>query len=350
MNAPTFEQIYGAMACRSPKFDGIFFTAVKTTKLFCRPVCPARTPKPENVEFFKTAVEAVHAGYRACKRCRPMDMGVEPPDWIQQLRSQLEKYPEKRIRDQQLREMGLDPVVVRRTWLRRYGHTFHAFQRARRMGVALSTFRSGGDKIDAAINSDYNSDSGFAAAFEKILGAPPSRASQLNPAVSRWIETPLGPMFAVESDGKLALLEFVDRRMLETQLKIFQRRFEQRVIPGNTPLLEQIERELDDYFSGKTSRFETPVVLRGTEFQEAVWRALMDVPYGTTASYAELAQMIGNPEAVRAVARANGDNRIAILIPCHRIIGSDGSLTGYGGGIWRKKRMLELERASLGAG
>lgn len=340
---PSFEELYAEMEQRSGKYDGIWFTAVKTTKIFCRPVCPARTPLARNVEFFPSAKEALHAGYRACKRCKPLDMGAAPPAWVEALTQRLDAHPEQRIRDQNLREMGLDPATVRRTWIQRYGFSFHAYQRARRMGVALAAFRAGADPVDAAMKTDYGSESGFRAAFEKILGVPPKQALDARPALSCWIESPLGPLFAVESEGRLALLEFIDRRMLETQIRTFQKRFGQRVIPGEAPVLEQVREELKAYFSGHLRRFETPLDLRGTPFQESVWRALLEIPYGETRSYGALAQTLGNPGGMRAVAKANGDNRLGILVPCHRVIGADGSLTGYGGGVWRKQRLLDLE-------
>lgn len=159
------------------------------------------------------------------------------------------------------------------------------------------------------------------------------------------ISTPLGPMVAVADDEVLVLLEFADRRMLPTQLKRVRRAFNCEIRQGHSPLFPALQKELDEYFAGTRRAFRTPLATRGTPFQEEVWTALRRIPAGETRSYAELAHDVGRPTAVRAVARCNGDNRLAILIPCHRVLGSDGSLTGYGGGLRRKRRLLELEGA-----
>ena len=150
-------------------------------------------------------------------------------------------------------------------------------------------------------------------------------------------------MLAAATDRGLALLEFVDRRMLETQLKRMSHALGTSIVPGPNAMLEQTERELNEYFAGTRKVFEVPLLMEGTDFQESVWRELLTIPYGTTRSYGQQARGVGRDSAVRAVARANGDNRMAIIIPCHRVIGSDGKLTGYGGGLWRKKWLLDHE-------
>jgi len=155
-------------------------------------------------------------------------------------------------------------------------------------------------------------------------------------------------MLAVADDGGLALLEFVDRRGLERELASVQRRLARRILPGEHPHLDSIERELGDYFSGRSLRFRTPVVLAGSEFQRGVWEALLRIPPGKTRSYGEIAKEIGLGEAVRAVGRANGDNCLCIIVPCHRVIGANGALTGYGGGLWRKQWLLDHERTHAG--
>ena len=210
--------------------------------------------------------------------------------------------------------------------------------------MALGTLRTGADAVDAAMSTGFNSDSGFRDAFARIIGVPPGLADEAKPAWARWIETPLGSMLAIAVDEGLGLLEYVDRRMLETQLKVFQARWKRPIVPGGHPTLDLIERELKAYFAGELREFTCPIAAPGTPFQEAVWKALMDIPYGQTRSYLQQAQAIGNPEAVRAVGKANGDNRLAIIIPCHRVIKSDGTLCGYGGGLWRKRALLDLEQ------
>lgn len=159
------------------------------------------------------------------------------------------------------------------------------------------------------------------------------------------LDTPLGPMIAAVADDRLVLLEFADRRMVPTQFKRLGNLLGCAFEVGEVPLHARVRRQLDQFFAGKRSDFDLPVATPGTAFQQAAWDALRRIPTGSTRSYADQAAAIGRPAAVRAVARANGDNRIAIIIPCHRVIGSDGSLTGYGGGLDRKQRLLEIEGA-----
>jgi AraC family transcriptional regulator of adaptative response/methylated-DNA-[protein]-cysteine methyltransferase len=152
-------------------------------------------------------------------------------------------------------------------------------------------------------------------------------------------------MLAAATESTLCLLEFADRRMLELQFRRIRRHFDAFFVPGSNGVLDQLAAELESYFNGSLVRFTVPLSFPGSQFQRSVWQRLQEIPYGATISYREIAVSLGLPKAVRAVARANGDNRIAIIIPCHRVIGSDGDLTGYGGGLWRKRRLLEVEKA-----
>jgi len=161
------------------------------------------------------------------------------------------------------------------------------------------------------------------------------------------IETPIGTMVATATETHLLLLEFSHRRMLDTQLERVRRALDCEFEQGESPVFATVRRQLAEYFAGGRREFDVPMLVPGTPFQERVWSELLRIPAGTTTSYSRLAQAIGQPTAVRAVARANGDNRIAILIPCHRVIGSDGQLVGYGGGLWRKRRLLQLEGNAL---
>ena len=164
-----------------------------------------------------------------------------------------------------------------------------------------------------------------------------------DPVVLTRIETPLGTMVAGATERELVLLEFGDRPMLPTQLRRIETRSRSTCTAGESPVFDALRSQLDQYFNSERQRFDVALRAPGTPFQERVWMELRAIPAGATRSYAGIAAAIGQPTAVRAVARANGDNRIAILIPCHRVIGSDGALTGYGGGLWRKRRLLDLE-------
>lgn len=343
---PGAELMYRALVEKDSRYEGVFVAAVKTTGVFCRPTCTARKPKAENVEYFATAADALHHGYRPCKICRPLEAAGEAPDWLRPLLDEVAEQPKLRLTDRDLRARGLEPHRVRRWFQRHHGMTFHAYQRLVRLGEAFGRIRNGDDVASAAFATGHGSLSGFGDAFKRATGRPPrdSRARSLV-TVAR-LTTPLGPMLAGATEEGVCLLEFVDRRMLETQLERLRRLLDAEILPGSSPHLEALSGQLDEYFDGRRTGFDVPLVLSGTDFQCRVWEALRAIPYGETRSYQRQAEVIGRPEAVRAVARANGDNRIAILIPCHRVIGKDGKLTGYGGGLWRKRRLLDLERGA----
>jgi len=182
---------------------------------------------------------------------------------------------------------------------------------------------------------------GFNDAVQEYADARPGRGGPVV-HVGR-IETPLGAMIAAATSEHLVLLEFGDRRMRRTQFRRLSRLLRCDYADRDAPILAMARRQLDEFFAGRRQAFDVPMATPGTDFQRSVWKELRRIRAGTTKSYAEVAEAIGRPSAVRAVARANGDNRIAIMVPCHRVIGSDGSLTGYGGGVWRKQKLLELE-------
>ena len=163
------------------------------------------------------------------------------------------------------------------------------------------------------------------------------------PVVTTEIETPIGPMIAAASETHLLLFEFPHRRMIDTQLDHVRRAVGCELAPGDSPVFATLRTQLAEYFDGRRREFTVPLYTPGTPFQTRVWSELQNIRCGTTTTYLRVAEAIGQPNAVRAVARANGDNRIAILIPCHRVIGSNGELVGYGGGLSRKRKLLELE-------
>jgi len=336
--------MYQALVRRDSTYEGIFFVAVRTTGIFCRPTCPARKPAARNVEYFLNTSQALFNGYRPCLRCRPMECAGEVPDWLRPLLKILEEEPFNRLRDADLRGMGINPRRVQRWFKTHHSMTFHAYQRARRLGQAMGRLSLGADIMNTALDSGFESLSGFQDALRRLVGESPSRCRGKTLVHVTRVQTPLGPMVIGATQEVLCLLEFADRRMLETQLKRVEKFFDAVLVPGDTDLTRRTARELEEYFHGTLQRFTVPFELRGTEFQNRVWSELCAIPYGETLSYAKLAERIGSPRAVRAVARANGDNRISILIPCHRVIGSDGNLTGYGGGLWRKKWLLQLEK------
>jgi AraC family transcriptional regulator of adaptative response/methylated-DNA-[protein]-cysteine methyltransferase len=222
--------------------------------------------------------------------------------------------------------------------------TFQAYQRACRLGTAMRALHEGASTIDAGLDAGFESDSGFRDAFAKVFGETPGDARDTHLMSAAWMDTPLGPMLAVAGDRGLELLEFVDRRALETELRELRRSLGSAIVPGDHAILRQTRKELSEYFEGRRREFMMPLNQRGSEFQLKAWRALGRIPYGETRSYSDMAREVGSPAAVRAIGRVNGQNRIAIIVPCHRVIRSDGTLCGYGGGRWRKQWLLEHEQ------
>jgi AraC family transcriptional regulator of adaptative response/methylated-DNA-[protein]-cysteine methyltransferase len=225
--------------------------------------------------------------------------------------------------------------------------TFHAWLRTRRLGMALGGIKQG-DSIDsAAFDSGYESLSGFRDAFQKSFHITPGRAAQSEPLLFSRLTTPLGPMIAMAERRGLVLLEFLDRPALTREVEELQNRYGYAVAPGHNVHVQQIEAELAQYFAGKLTEFTVALHTPGSEFARQVWAALAHIPYGQTSTYGSIARLLGKPGASRAVGLANGHNRLAIVVPCHRVIGADGSLTGYGGGQPRKAFLLRLENAAM---
>lgn len=347
---PPRERMMRALTERDASCDGLFYAGVTSTMVFCRPSCGARKPRPANVEFYPTAREALFAGFRPCRRCRPMEIGDadRAPVWLAGLIRRVEADPSVRLRDAELRGLGVEPAAARRHFKKAYGMTFQAYCRSRRLGAAFGAIRRGGSIDDAVFDSGWESHSGFRDAFRKAARRPPGAARRGDFIRMAWIETPLGPMAAGATERAVCLLEFTDRRMMEAQVATVRRRFRLPLFPSDSPLFGMLRKELSEYFGGARKSFDIPLEYPGTDFQRSVWEALLRIPYGEKRSYAELARELGKPGASRAVGHANGLNRIAILIPCHRVVNADGGLGGYGGGLWRKLRLLETEGAASG--
>ncbi len=340
----TFQEKYEVIGTQDPSYEGLFITGVKTTGIFCRPSCRARKPKIENVVFFDTANSALQHGFRPCKICKPMEQLAETPDYIQSLIGELHKTLTAASRTAIWWNEGLEPNHIRRWFKTHHQMTFQAYQRMLRINSAYQKIESGKSVLDSALESGYDSLSGFNESYRTIFGEPPTSPGKKNLIHITRFSTEIGPMFAGASSQGICLLEFTDRRMLETEFKDLRKRLNAVILPGENPHLVQVERELQEYFQGIRKEFSVPLHTPGTEFQQSVWQGLRKIPYGQTRSYKEQAINLGNPNAVRAVASANGHNRIAIIIPCHRVIGSDGKLVGYGGGLHRKKWLLDFEQ------
>lgn len=342
------EIMYKAVVDRDASFEGVFYTAVKTTGIFCRPSCTARKPKEENVEFFNTAKEAITRGYRPCKVCNPLEIPGETPGYIKKILTELYNDPSLKFKDGDLNERGIEPNKLRRWFLKNHGMTFQAFQRMYRINSAFKKIKNGESVTAAAFDSGYESLSGFNDSFKSVFGASPSNSKEKSLVNITRIETPLGAMLAGADETGICLLEFTDRKMLGAGLKALSKCLNANLLPGENKWFVILKQQLDEYFKGKRKSFSIPISSPGTEFQQSAWKELQTIPYGSTWSYKQQAAALMKPGSVRAVANANALNRIAIIIPCHRVIGEDGSLSGYGGGVWRKKWLLDFEKANMG--
>lgn len=341
-DAKCITDYYQALLNRSVDYVGLFYVGVKTTGIFCISTCRARKPKPENVEFYSDSKSALGAGFRPCKVCRPTENAGSAPVDMQNLIYLVQQNPEKRITDAQLKQRGMSPEQVRRWFVQNYGMTFQAYQRNLRMTVAVQELQYGHKVTDVAFDSGYESLSGFAYTYKKLTGKAPSDSSPI--ILMHRFTTPIGPMIVCATEKGLCLLEFSSRKILEKELTDLQRLLKAQIMIGENAHTRQVEAEITEYFSGQRRHFDVALDMPGTDFQRSVWQALLGVSYGSTASYQDQARKLGKLEAVRAVASANGANRISIIVPCHRIIGKDGSLVGYGGGLARKRWLLEHER------
>lgn len=339
---PSRRTLLRAVATRDISWDGLFIVAVSTTGIACRPTCPSRPARPEHLEFFSNLTDATRAGYRPCLRCKPDQADRSPTYWNRAV-ALAERSTNARLADSDLVAAGIDPVRLRRYARRVHGMTFHAWIRTRRVAHAQRRLKQGDSLDTVIIESAWESHSGFRDAFARVAGRSPGRARQAEPiSVATWT-SPIGGLVIGAVDAGVCLLEFADERRVERQASALHRWFGGPVVRESHRHLDTLRQQLEEYFERKRQEFTVPLVMRGTPFELATWNTLLGIPYGNTVSYADIARNIDNPGAVRAVGSANGRNRIAIVIPCHRVVNTGGQLGGYGGGLWRKKRLLALE-------
>ncbi|OCG79361.1 bifunctional transcriptional activator/DNA repair enzyme AdaA [Gilliamella sp. Occ4-3] len=338
------KQYYQALLAKDQGYIGIFYAGVKTTSVFCIATCRAKKPKYENVEFFSTFKEALDAGYRPCKICKPTENSNAAPSEVIKAIALITQNPKTKISDMILKEHQISPETIRRWFKKNYGITFQTYQRMYRINNAFQELKIGKNVINTAYDTGYESLSGFGYTYKKIMKNAPSQNTNNEIILVNRLTTPLGPMFICATNQGICLLEFVDRRMLETEFKQLQTQLNTKIIFGENSHIVQAKNEIDEYFQGRRKYFAVKLHTPGTDFQQTVWDSLKQIPYGKLTTYKEQAENINNPHAIRAVASANGFNRIAIIIPCHRVIGSNGELMGYGGGLERKRWLIEHEK------
>jgi len=337
------DTLFDALLARDPAYDGFAYVGVKTTGIFCRLTCPARKPKRSNVVFFSCRDAARDAGFRPCLRCKPLAVARPVSGALEALKNRIKDEPDRRWSAADLKALGYDPSTVRRAFQREYGVTFVQYARSQRLGQAVNRLQQGGTVLDAQLDAGYESGSGFRDAITRLIGDAPVRTTARRILTAQWLDTPIGAMLAVADDAGVHLLEFAERKALPNEIKRLHERVG-AIAFGRHPMLDALAEQVERYFAGRLAAFSIPIAQKGTDFEASVWTALQQIPIGQTRSYGELAREMNRPEAARAVARANGANQIAIIVPCHRVIGADGSMTGYGGKIWRKQWLLEHER------
>lgn len=340
---PDMNVLYDALLARDTAYEGKAYVGVLSTGIFCRLTCPARKPLKENCRFFASISECIADGFRPCKRCHPLQAAADADASVRRLLEALEAQPQRRWSEGDVAKMGFDPSTVRRSFRRHSGITFLEMARQERLRHGFQALAQGDRVIDAQVDAGFESPDAFRSAFARILGLPPAQLQKHGLLRADWIKTPLGTMIAVCDQAAVHLLEFADRKALPQELKKLHVACRGAIGIGRFAAHDALEEQLAAFFGGKSASFDMPLVLHGSAFTRDVWRELQNIKAGETRSYSEIAKAVEKPLAVRAVARANGANQIAVIIPCHRVIGADGSLTGYGGGLWRKQKLIEIE-------
>ncbi|HEX8842951.1 MAG TPA: methylated-DNA--[protein]-cysteine S-methyltransferase [Sphingomicrobium sp.] len=333
---------WAAFMRRDRRWDGRVVGAVHTTGIYCKPSCPAKRPKRENVTFYRDGAEASAAGYRACLRCKPDEVGRDR-EAVAKAVTIIEQAEEAPTLTELASAVGYAPHHFQRIFKRDLGVSPAEYARGLRTQRAQSALRANGRVTDAVYEAGYSGPSGFYSDAKERLGMTPSawRDGGRGETI-RWthFDSPLGQMLIAATSKGICRLTFDDS---EASLK---RLFPNATIVKDDGGLRELVEGALTAIQEPLAAPDLPIDVAGTAFQEAVWRELRTIPAGETRSYADIAAAIGHPKAVRAVGTANGDNHVCVLIPCHRVIRSDGSLGGYGGGIERKKKLLDSEKPS----
>lgn len=337
---------WAAVVARDPTADGRFFYSVRTTGVYCRPSCAARAARPENVRFHATAEDAERAGFRPCKRCRPDRMASASPQTalVAELCRYIEHADPAPSLDELARRAGLSPFYLHRVFRALTGVTPKQYAAAHRFRRVRTELERSATVTDAIYGAGYSSSGRFYDAANGMLGMTPSsyRAGGADTTIRFAIgECSLGSILVAASErGVCAILLGDDPEQLAHDL---QDRFPQAQLIGGDADFEQLVAKVVGFVEAPMIGLDLPLDVRGTAFQQRVWQALREIPAGRTVSYTDVAARIGAPKSVRAVAQAVAANRLAVAIPCHRVIRNDGGLAGYRWGVERKRALLERE-------
>jgi AraC family transcriptional regulator, regulatory protein of adaptative response / methylated-DNA-[protein]-cysteine methyltransferase len=339
------EELWRTVLARDRSADGRFVYAVKTTGVYCRPSCPSRRPKRESVEFFQKATDARGAGYRSCLRCLP-DQPDAQAKWIAECCRLLERDLDRAVSLADLAAgAGISVFHLQRTFKQHLGVTPREYQDALRMRRVKQGLTNGSSITDAIYDAGFNSVSRFYERAGEHFGMSPFTYKRHGSGQAiRFTIFPcaLGAAMIATTDQGVCNVAFGDdESALERTLRS---QFKQALIQRDDAGLQNHAKAMKSYLDGHRMSFDLPVDIRATAFQERVWRLLTTIPYGETRTYSQIAQQLGQPSAARAVATACASNTVAVLIPCHRVIGKNGSLSGYRWGLDRKRRLLESER------
>ena len=336
-----------AIRTRDRAYDGRFVYAVITTGVYCRPSCAARPARPENLRFFETPDAAAQAGFRSCKRCRP-DQRAPEIEKMTAVARFIEAHADEKITLAQLgQQAALSPARLQRVFKSVFGVSPKAFQDALRRGDLKDTLRQGGSVTDAIFEAGFGSTSRVHGEASRNIGMTLSayRAQGQGETIS-WAcrSSVLGPMMMAATERGVCFVQFgeTEAELLAALRQEFARA---ELVPSSAGAdLDNWMRALDHHLAHHGPRPDLPLDLRGTAFQVLVWRFLLRVKEGDVVSYADVAQGVDRPKAVRAAASACGANRIAVLIPCHRVLRANGDLGGYRWGVARKRALLDAER------
>jgi AraC family transcriptional regulator of adaptative response/methylated-DNA-[protein]-cysteine methyltransferase len=349
IDRPDPAEAWAAVVGRDRQFDGRFVYAVRSTGVYCRPSCPSRRPTASNVVFFDDAAGAERAGFRACKRCRPRANGAPAgaAAAVREAAAFIDAHADERITLAALaRRTGVSPFHLQRVFRRELGVTPREYQQARRLDRLRAQLRRGETVSRATYDAGFGSPSRV---YEQAarLGMTPAayrRGGQGIRIRFAIVPSPLGQLLVASTASGVCTVSLGDTETeLERRLRAeFPRAIVERDDDGS---LAELAGRVVAHIRGDGPAHDFPLDVRGTAFQQQVWRALLAIPYGETRSYAEVAAAIGQPTATRAVARACATNPVAVVIPCHRVVRSDGGLGGYAGGVERKERLLEIEGA-----
>ena len=340
---------WAAVAARDRAADGTFVYAVKTTGIYCRPTCPSRRAKPENVAFYDSPAQAQGAGFRPCMRCQPdqAPLVVRQARQIADLCRSIDKAEQPPTLAELSQQSGLSPYHLHRVFKAVTGLTPHAYAAAQRAQRVRRELQRSTHVTEAIYGAGYNSNGRFYEESVPMLGMTPTqyRAGGAQTDIRFAIgQCSLGAILVAQSArGVCAILLGDEPQALVRDL---QDRFPQANLIGGDAGFEQLVAQVVGYVEAPRLGLDLPLDVRGTAFQQRVWQALRDIPAGQTASYTDIARRIGSPQAVRAVAGACAANALAVAIPCHRVVRSDGSLSGYRWGVERKRTLLEREAAA----